>query len=253
MDEIRIPGSDALRDIADLVDQVHRLRLAITGTSAQPGLLAQVEIARPVVEQLAESLIELREQNGISIELAQLLEAHSRELLVAIPDRLLGTLQSQLFADRVQRSMADAVAGMADAASTARLELAANQIASQAGQNAKRLVDEILARNEADSVIALDQRIREIQQRQEIEVERLIVQHQIALEHAEAALADAQRATERMEKQRDQAENRLQIERRMQGKNSLQCGVLAFAAGIGLTIFLYQPAFASLSNFVKTL
>lgn len=253
MEDIRIPGSDALRDIADLVDQVHRLRLAITGTSTQPGLLAQVEDAKPVVDQLAESLIELREQNGTSIELAQLLEAHSRELLVAIPDRLLSTLQSQLFADRVQRSMADAVAGMADAASTARLELAANQIASQAGQNAKHLVDEILARNEADSVLALDQQVREMQQRHDIEMQHLVGQHQIALERLEAALDEAQKATERMTKQRDQAENRLQHERRIQGRNSLQWGAIAFVTGIGLTLFLHQPAFAALGNFVKSL
>lgn len=242
MGEIRIPGSDAIRDIADLVDHLHRLRIAITGTSSQPGLLAQVESARPVVDQLRQLLGEFSEQNIAAIELAQLLDAHSRELLLAIPDRLLGTVQSELFAERVKIAMTQSLVEIGHEIALARLELAANQIVPEAGEAARKVIDEILAKNQADSVVALDHKI-----------ERLIGQHQIAMEHAEDALAKAQRANERMEKQRDQAENRLQIERRMQGKNSLQWGVLAFAAGIGLTIFLYQPAFVSLSNFVKTL
>lgn len=253
MYEVRIPGSDALRDIADLVDQVHRLRLAITGTSTQPGLLAQVESARPVVDQLSDSLVELREQNLGAIELVQHLEAISRELLVEIPDRLLGTLQSQLFAERLTVALVDVVVAMAEVVSNTQLEIAAEQLSAKAGQDARQLIDEILARNEADSVLALDQQVREMEQRHEIEIERLIGQHQIALERAEAALDEAQGAAERMTKQRDQAENRLQHERRIQGRNSLQWGAIAFVTGIGLTLFLHQPAFAALGNLVKSL
>ena len=149
MYEVRIPGSDALRDIADLVDQVHRLRLAITGTSTQPGLLAQVESARPVVDQLSDSLVELREQNLGAIELVQHLEAISRELLVEIPDRLLGTLQSQLFAERLTVALVDVVVAMAEVVSNTQLEIAAEQLSAKAGQDARQLIDEILARNEA--------------------------------------------------------------------------------------------------------
>lgn len=253
MHEVRIPGSDALRDIADLVDQVHRLRLAITGTSTQPGLLAQVESARPVVDQLSDSLVELREQNLGAIKLVQHLEAISRELLVAIPENFFGTLQSQLFAERLTAALGDVVVAIAEVVSNTKLEIAAEQLSAKAGQDAKRLIDEILARNEADSVLALDQQVREMEQRHEIEIERLIGQHQIAVDRAEAALDEAQKALVRMAKQRDQTEARLQHERRIEGRNSLQWGVIAFVTGIGLTLFLHQPAFAALGNFVKSL
>ncbi len=253
MDEIRIPGSDALRDIADLVDQVHRLRLAITGTSAQQGLLAQVESARPVVDQLSASLDELREQNGSAIELAQLLEANSREMLVAIPDRLLGTLRSQLFEETLRKVLADGAVEIGHEIAVARLELAASQIAPEAGESAKRIVDAVLAKHNADSVVALDHRIADLDAQHELEIKRLIGQHQIALERAEAALDEAQKSCERVAKMRDQAEGRLQHERRMQGRNSLQWGVVAFVTGVGLTLFLNQPALAALGNFVKTL
>jgi len=244
-------SAELLERVEDLRGQFEAFletRAVFLGTDSQPGLLVTVEEFQGQISVIEKVLSELTAISQSALEMRDL----SQNLLVAIPDRLLGTIQSQLFAERLTVALGNVVGAMAEVVSNTQLEIAAEQLSAKAGQDAKQIIDEILARNEADSVLALDQQVREMQQRQEIEMQRLIGQHQIALERAEAALAEAHKSCERVAKQRDQAESRLQLERRIQGRNSLQWAVAAFATGVGLTLFLNQPALAALSNFVKT-
>lgn len=244
---------------AELLERVENLRgqfeafletrAVFLGTDSQPGLMVTVEEFQGQISAIEELLSELTSVSQSALEMRDL----SQNLLVAIPDRLLGTLRSQLFEETLRKVLADGAVEVGHEIAVARLELAASQIAPEAGESAKRVVDAVLAKHDADSVVALDLQITDLNAQHEIEIKRLIGQHQIALERAEAALAEAHKSCERVAKQRDQAEARLQHERRIQGRSSLQWGVVAFASGIGLTLFLHQPALASLSNFVKTL
>lgn len=249
MSEFQIPDSNALRDIADLVDQVHRLRLTITGTPAQPGLLAQVESARPVVGQLSESLVELREQNGTSIELAKQLDSSCRDLLVAIPDRLLGALNSSTFDEKLRREVASLVSELGHETALARLKLAANDLATEAGESAEKLVANILAERGAENVVALAAQLEtieanariqlaEMESANKIEIKRLNtqhlreidgLQHQLGLTKSELANKTAELETQ---------SNRLALATQAREKNLFGWVIVSVAIGVILGALL---------------
>lgn len=186
--EFRIPSAEALRDAADMVDQAQILRVAFTGTSSQPGLLAKIENARPVVEQLSRALAELSEQNGTSIALAQQLDSSCRDLLVAIPDRLLGALNSSVFDEKLKCEVAGLISELGHETALARLKLAANDLATVPDESARKAIKNILAERDAENVFDLAAQIKtieanariqlaEIESAKKIEISRLNTQH----------------------------------------------------------------------------
>jgi len=223
-------------------------RTLFVGTDSQPGLMMIVEAFHGQIQAIEKNLSELTSISQSALEMRDL----SQNLLVAIPDRLLGTLKSQLFDERLREAISLAVVDLGHEIAVARLQMSAEQIAGTASEEAQRVFETALAKHDAENALQLCQKLDQLEQQHDLDMKRLIGQHQIALEHAEAALAEAQRAAERMEKQRDKAEERLQRERRMQGRNSLQWGGIAFAVGVGLTLFLHQPTLSELSNLIKS-
>lgn len=242
-DEIRIPSADALRDAADMVDQAHMLRAVFTGTSSQPGLLAQIENARPVVEQLSRALVALSEQNGTSIELAQQLDSSCRDLLVAIPDRLLGALNSSVFDEKLKCEVAGLISELGHETALARLKLAANDLATEPVESERKMVENILAERGAESVVALAAQIKtieanariqlaEIESAKKIEISRLNtqhlreidgLQHQLRLTKSELASKTAELETQ---------SNRLALAIQAREKNVFGWVIVSVAVGV---------------------
>lgn len=94
MGDIRIPGSDDLRSLVDLIDSVDRLRLLITGSPNTPGLFQKTErLSDEIVEVLG-----LINATFTRLQSAASLESEIKEL----PMRLMKIANQQQFRESLR-------------------------------------------------------------------------------------------------------------------------------------------------------
>lgn len=207
---------------AELLERVENLRgqfeafletrAVFLGTETQPGLMVTIEEFQGQISVIEKQLSELTAISQSALEMRDL----SQNLLVAIPDRLLGALNSSTFDEKLRREVARLVGDLGHEIALARLDLAANQIATEAGESAEKLVADILAERGAESVVALAAQLEtieanariqlaEMESANKIEISRLNtlhlreidgLQHQLRLAKSELASKTAELETQ---------------------------------------------------------
>lgn len=116
MTDIRVPGSDDLRSLVDLIDSADRLRVLISGTEKTPGLLSKTD---EIAAQLS-CFVSSTDDVFMRLNAAASLSSEVRDL----PNRLLTAAESKPFKDCLESSMAAAAATSIEAARASAWEIA---------------------------------------------------------------------------------------------------------------------------------
>lgn len=132
MGDIRVPGSDDLRSLVDLIDSADRLRVLISGTANQPGLLSKADAINEQLAQFVASVDDVFVRLGSAASLA----SEVRET----PKRLLTAAESKDFRDVLENSMS--AAGVA----------AVESIRQRAGEMAVNLLMDDLSDRMSDAL-----------------------------------------------------------------------------------------------------
>lgn len=99
IDSSRVPGSDDLRSLVDLIDSADRLRLLISGSPSSPGLLHKAD---EVSQQVAQAISSVHDV-FVRLHSAASLESEVKEL----PLRLISTADSRQFRDSIKAAMSE--------------------------------------------------------------------------------------------------------------------------------------------------
>jgi hypothetical protein len=173
---------------AELLERVENLRgqfeafletrAVFLGTETQPGLMVTIEEFQGQISVIEKQLSELTAISQSALEMRDL----SQNLLVAIPDRLLGALNSSVFDEKLKREVVRLIGDLGHEIALGRLELAANQFATEAaGESAGKLMANILAERGAENVVALAAQLETIEANARIQLAEMESAHAIKI------------------------------------------------------------------------
>lgn len=143
-----LPSQDVLLDAKNMVDQAHLLRIAFAGTSTQPGLIQRVEGLRPVVENLNQTLDEIRRLSATDAQIGSELGVQLAEISAALKNfaEIVGNTVTDQFSDTFlaeqgQRLLFEVSQNLAKQGGKLAYQDALAEVREQLNEDAKQLLN----------------------------------------------------------------------------------------------------------------
>lgn len=157
-----LPSQDVLLDAKNMVDQAHLLRIAFAGTSTQPGLIQRVEGLRPVVENLNQTLDEIRRLSATDAQIGSELGVQLAEISAALENfaKIVGKTVTDQFGDAFlaeqgQRLLIAVSQRLAIEGGQQALNHAVGVIKNELKNGAQTVADEALAEHHVRTTVEL--------------------------------------------------------------------------------------------------
>ncbi len=157
-----LPSQDVLLDAKNMVDQAHLLRIAFVGTSTQPGLIQRVEGLRPVVENLNQTLDEIRRLSATDAQIGSELGVQLAEISAALENfaESVGKTVTDQFGDAFlaeqgQRLLIEVSKRLAIEGGQQALNHAVGVIKNELKNGAQTVADEALAEHHVRTTVEL--------------------------------------------------------------------------------------------------